>query len=75
VILRSNGKSATMTSVLTKPVNEKLEKLDYQFEGAFFSALCGVNWAHDADDFRDKVAETRGELQRELDRLFKELEV
>jgi transposase len=75
VILRSHGKSATMTSALTKPLSEKLEKLDYQFEGAFFSALYGVTWAMDADDFRDRVAQTRGELQGELDRLFKALNV
>jgi hypothetical protein len=75
VILKADGKSATMFSALTKPLNEKLEKLDYQFEGAFFSALYGVTWAHDADDFRNKVAQTRGELQGELDQFFKALNV
>lgn len=72
VILKSNGKSATISSALTKLLSEKLEKLDYQFEGAFFLALYGDSWLReDANNFRDKVAKTRGELQDELDRLFK----
>ena len=70
VVLRENGKSATMTSALTKPLGEKLERLDCEFEGAFFSALYGGTWLEDADRFRDKVFQTRGELQAELDRLF-----
>jgi 20S proteasome alpha/beta subunit len=70
VILKSDGKSATLTSSLTKPLGEKLERLDYEFEGAFFSALYGNSWLDDADKFRDKAWEVRVELQAELDRLF-----
>lgn len=72
VILRSNGQSTTLTSALTKPLEEKLEKLDYQFEGAFFSAMYGASWLEDADNFKNKVWQTRTELQGELDRLFSE---
>jgi 20S proteasome alpha/beta subunit len=70
VILKSDGKSATLTPALTKPLEEMLEKLDYQFDGAFFSALYGGDWYRDHEGFRDKVATIRGEIENELNRLF-----
>jgi 20S proteasome alpha/beta subunit len=70
VILKTDGKSATLTSALTKPLGEKLERLNYEFEGAFFSALYGSSWLQDADKFRDDAWKIRSELQAELDRLF-----
>ncbi len=70
VILKSDGKSATLTSALTKPLGEKLERLDYEFEGAFFSALYGNSWLQDAGKFRDDAWKIRSGLQAELDQLF-----
>jgi 20S proteasome alpha/beta subunit len=75
VILKSDGKSATLTSALTKPLGEKLDQLDYEFEGAFFSALYGNSWLQDADKFRDKAWKIRADLQAELERLFNVFEL
>jgi 20S proteasome alpha/beta subunit len=75
VILKSDGKSATLSSALTKPLGEKLEQLDFEFEGAFFSALYGNSWLEDADKFRDKAWKIRADLQAELKRLFSEFKL
>jgi 20S proteasome alpha/beta subunit len=70
VILKANGKSATLTSALIKPLEEKLENLNRAFDGAFFSVLWGGNWAQDANQFRDTAGKIRTELQAELDHIF-----
>ncbi len=69
-IFMPQGKSATVTSALTKPLEEKLEKLEYTFDGAFFSALWGGDWIRDANNFRDETKKIRAELGADLDRLF-----
>lgn len=59
VILGSNGKSSTITSALTKPLEEKLERLDSVFNGAFFSALWVVT-GHET-----RIASGRGQGKSE----------
>lgn len=72
-IFTPDGKSATVTSALTKPLEEKLEKLDYAFDTALFSALWGGDWMRYANSFRDKVGKIRGELETELNRLLNDV--
>jgi hypothetical protein len=69
-IFMSQGKSATLVSALTKQLEDKLEKMDYMFDTALFSALWGGDWTNDANKFRDEVEKIREELSTDLDALF-----
>jgi hypothetical protein len=71
-IFMPEGKSTTVTSRQTKLLEEKLESLEYTFDGAFFSALWGGDWSHDANNFRDRVGKIRAELNADLNDLFKQ---